>query len=353
MFSTSGLARISARRPWVVVAMWIVLLVLAGVAATGLADAFTTDGNFTNRPESVRADDLLSKRLRGGEEDPVTETVLVRSETASVDEDPFQTAVEQTATDLRALSGVVANVTTYYDAVAAGSADAADLVSSDRRTTLIAVTLVGDLKAASENFEVYSDVVSTQSQPGFQVLTVGELSAGDEFNRLAGEDLVKGEGLGLLAALVILVVVFGALVVAGVPLVLALVSIFVAVGLTALLGRVMGLSFFIVNMITMIGLAVGIDYALFIVSRYREERRRGRTKHEAIEIAGGTASKAVFFSGLTVVLALLGMFLIPTTIFRSLGAGAILVVIVAVVATLTLVPTLLSLLGDRIYWPLQ
>jgi RND superfamily putative drug exporter len=101
----------------------------------------------------------------------------------------------------------------------------------------------------------------------------------------------------------------------------------------------------------MIGLAVGIDYALFIVSRYREERRRGRPKHEAIEVAGGTANKAVFFSGTTVVLALLGMFLIPTVIFRSLGAGAILVVIVAVIATLTLVPALLSLLGDKIDWP--
>src|SRR3954454_12569509 len=121
--------------------------------------------------------------------------------------------------------------------------------------------------------------------------------------------------------------------------------------MTALLGRVMDLSFFIVNMITMIGLAVGIDYALFIVSRYREERRRGRPKQEAIEIAGGTASKAVLFSGGTVVLALLGMFLIPTVIFRSLGAGAILVVVVAVAATLTLIPALLSLLGDKIDWP--
>jgi RND superfamily putative drug exporter len=101
----------------------------------------------------------------------------------------------------------------------------------------------------------------------------------------------------------------------------------------------------------MIGLAVGIDYALFIVSRYREERQRGRSKHEAIEVTGGTASKAVLFSGTTVVLALLGMFLIPTIIFRSLGAGAILVVIVGVIATLTLVPALLSLLGDKIDWP--
>jgi len=151
--------------------------------------------------------------------------------------------------------------------------------------------------------------------------------------------------------LIILVVVFGALVAAGVPIVLALFSIAVAFGLTALIGRFWDLSFFITNMITMIGLAVGIDYALFIVERYREERRRGRPKLEAIEMAGGTASKAVLFSGMTVVFALLGLFLIPTSIFRSLGLGAILVVIVAVAAMLTLIPALLALLGDRIDWP--
>jgi RND superfamily putative drug exporter len=351
MPSTADLARVCARRPWFVLVLWLVLLILAGVAGTGLGDAFTNEGGFTNNPESVRGDDLLKERLRGGEDQAASETVIVRSETSTVDDAAFKQVVERTAVDLRALPDVVANVTTYYDAVAAGAADAATLVSEDRHSMLAPVTFVGDVDQASDHLTDYLGVIDRQGGDGVRVLTVGDISSGDEFNRLAEQDLLKGEGLGLLASLVILIVVFGALVAAGIPLVLALVSIFVAVGLTALLGRVMPLSFFIVNMITMIGLAVGIDYALFIVSRYREERRRGRPKHEAIEVAGGTASKAVFFSGTTVVLALLGMFLIPTVIFRSLGAGAILVVIVAVVATLTLVPALLSLLGDKIDWP--
>jgi RND superfamily putative drug exporter len=351
MLSIAGLARVSARHPWYIVAIWCVLLVLAGVAATGLGDAFATDANFTNKPESVRGDDLLTERLRGGQKQPVSETLVVRSDTMTVDDAAFRAVVERAANDLRAMPTVVGEVTTYYDAVAVGAIDAERLVSPDRRTTLVSVTLVGDVVQASKHASAYLDVIARQGGDGVRVLTVGDISSNDEFNTLAGEDLVKGEGLGLIAALVILVVVFGALVAAGIPLALAIVSIFVAVGLTALLGRVMPLSFFIVNMITMIGLAVGIDYALFIVSRYREERRRGRPKHEAIEIAGGTASKAVLFSGSTVVFALLGMFLIPTVIFRSLGAGAILVVVVAVAATLTLVPALLSLLGDRIDWP--
>jgi RND superfamily putative drug exporter len=350
MLSTAGLARISARRPWLVVAAWVVLLVLAGVAATGIGDAFSTEGNFTGKPESVRADDLLAQRMRGGQGDPLTETILVRSETLTVDDAAFRAVVERTAADLRAQPDVFAPVTTYYDAVAAGDPAAAGLVSADRGTTLIPVTFAHGFDGDAYT-EEYLAAVAAESREGIRVLTVGDLSADHEFNTLAEEDLLKGEGLGLLAALVILVVVFGALVVAGIPIVLAIVSIVVAVGLTALLGRVLDLSFFIVNMITMIGLAVGIDYALFIVSRYREERRRGHAKHAAIEIAGGTASKAVLFSGATVVLALLGMFLIPTVIFRSLGAGAILVVIAAVAATLTLVPALLSLLGDKIDWP--
>ena len=107
--STAGLARASARRPWLVVGAWIVLLVLAGVAATGLGDAFTTEGNFTNKPESVRAEELLEERLRGGQEHPVTETVVVHSDTVTVDDPAFRQVVEHTAADLRALPEVVAS----------------------------------------------------------------------------------------------------------------------------------------------------------------------------------------------------------------------------------------------------
>ena len=130
-------------------------------------------------------------------------------------------------------------------------------------------------------------------------------------------------------------IVLGALIAAGIPILLALISIVVALGATAVISQAIDLSFFITNMITMIGLAVGIDYALFIVSRYREERSNGHDKLMAIELTGGSASKAVLFSGVTVIFALIGLFIIPTSIFRSLGLGAILVVIFAVLAMLT------------------
>ena len=108
------------------------------------------------------------------------------------------------------------------------------------------------------------------------------------------------------------------------------------------------MSIFAVNMITMMGMAVGIDYSLFVVSRYREELTRGHDKMEAIEIAGSTASRAVLFSGMTVILALAGLLLVPMTLFYSLGAGAIFVVAVSVLAALTVLPAILGLIGNRI-----
>ena len=182
----------------------------------------------------------------------------------------------------------------------------------------------------------------------FDVIITGGATLNNDFDTIAEKDLQTGETIGIPIALLILLLVFGALTAALIPLVLGILSIVVAVGLTALFGQAFQFSFFVVNVIGMMGLAVGIDYALFIVSRYREERSRGLAKIDAIAASGSTASRAVFFSGITVVLALAGMLIIPSTIFKSLAAGAIIVVLVSVVVSLTLLPAVLGLLGDRV-----
>ena len=148
----------------------------------------------------------------------------------------------------------------------------------------------------------------------------------------------------------ILLIVFGAAVAAGLPVLLALLSIFVAAGATALVSNVMEMSNFVVFIITMIGLAVGIDYSLFIVKRFREERGLGREKVDAIATAGATASRTVFFSGMAVAIALAGMLIMPDATFRSFAVGAILVVAATVLASTTLLPAVLGLLGDRVNW---
>ena len=149
-------------------------------------------------------------------------------------------------------------------------------------------------------------------------------------------------------ALIVLVLVFGAAVAGVTPLIMGIFAIAVSLGIVGLFGTIWKFTFFAPNLISMMGLAVGIDYSLFIVSRYREERARGRDELDAIRASGATANRAVFFSGVTVMLALAGMLIIPTTIFRGLAGGAIIVVLISVAASMTLLPAVIALLGDKL-----
>lgn len=191
-------------------------------------------------------------------------------------------------------------------------------------------------------------VDQVNAKPQFEAAITGAASLSIDAQHLAGEDLQRGELIGVPVALIILVIVFGTLVAAGLPLLLAGFSILVALALTVLVGNVFDLSIFALNILTATGLALGIDYSLFIISRYREERRDGLDKVAAIGATSATASNAVFFSGMTVVLSLVGMFIVPLSIFTSLGVGAMAAASTAVAAALTLLPALLTLLGDKV-----
>ncbi|PKB82352.1 MAG: hypothetical protein BZY88_04560 [SAR202 cluster bacterium Io17-Chloro-G9] len=264
----------------------------------------------------------------------------------TVDDPEFQTFVEgitQQISDLKAEVIRPETLANYYQT------QSPFMLSEDRRTTLITFTMCGDFDDASTSIEEVAVVVDeAQEQDDFKVLLTGQAAFGLDQREMGQADLEKGEIFGVPIAAVILILVLGALVAAVIPLVLAAVSIVVALGVTALIGQAFQFSFFVTNIITMIGLAVGIDYSLFVVARYREERARGLEKIDAIARTGATANRTVLFSGMTVVLALIGMVLIPFNIFISVGAGAIFVVVAAVLAALTLVPAILSLLGDKV-----
>lgn len=342
--STEALARASARRPWLTIGAWFALLVLSGFLIMNLlADALTTDADITTNPESAQAGKLIEDRLRGSQQ--INEIVIVQSDSATVEDPVFRRVVEGLYQDITALGPtVVASGTNYYQ-----SGDES-LVSDDRRITVLPFLMAGDFEDATDNIDQVLDVVRVPQADGFAVSIAGSASMGKDFEELAQSDLQTGEAFGIPIALVILALVFGALAASIIPVVLALLSIILAVAATAVLGQAFQLSFFVTNVITMIGLAVGIDYSLFIVSRYREERLRGLDKLEAIARAGSTASRTVLFSGVTVIIALLGMLIVPQSIFRSIAAGAVLVVVMAVAASLTLLPAVLSLLGDRVNW---
>ena len=247
-----SLSRASSRRPWLTIGIWLVALVVAAtVTSRLLGDALTTDVALLNQPEAKRAQTLLEDRLRGPER--ATEMVIVSSSSSTVGDPAFRTHVERLRTVLAGLGpDVVVAAQTYYE-----SGDQ-QLVSADRRTTLIPTTLGGPKWEASEHVAEIRDVLALNQAPGFRVQAFGLASLNEDFNTVAEEDLARGESIGILAALVILVVVFGAVVAAVVPILVALAAIAVAVGLVALVGQAFSFSFFVTNMVTMMGLAVGI-----------------------------------------------------------------------------------------------
>ena len=338
---TERLARTSSRRPWVVIGLWAVVFAAGLFFASGVGDVLTSDISLTNSPESTQADDLIEDRLRGP--DRAAETVIVVSETTTVDDPAFEAFVGDLLTEIRGLDGLVVQATSFYEIGDPG------LISADRDTTILPVVLAYDESHATDEIEPLVDLVREQNgAEGFRVLTVGNASINHVGNEISESDLQRGEMIGIPIALLILVLVFGALLAAGIPLLMAAVSIVIAIGTVALIGEAFELNFMVVNIITMIGLAVGIDYSLFIVHRYREELKSGLERKEAIAKAGATSSRAVLFSGGAVVVGLMGMFLIPANVYRSLAVGAVTVAIVSVLAALTLLPALLTIMGDKI-----
>jgi putative drug exporter of the RND superfamily len=318
------------------VAAWIAAVVLSiGVVAVLLGDTLTTEGEVTSQTDSKRAEELVLEHFPLSPESfeqETSEAVVVSFESGTVDRERIQALAEE----LRQLGAT--NVVT--------SADQEQLDSADGNATALLVGLgpnedsVPDLVEAVERLD---------EDPAVEAAMTGELTIDEDFGTLSEEDLQEGElFFGAPAALIVLLLVFGTVIAGVIPLVLAVLSIVVALALTAVVGQAFDLSVFVTNMIFGMGLALGIDYSLFILSRFREERSQGREKLDAIDTSGATASRAVLFSGAAFVLAMTGLELVPNTIMRSLATGAILVGIISVAAALTLLPAVMSLLGDRL-----
>ncbi len=337
--SPLGLARITAGHPWLTLGVWLIV-VAAGIIAGG--NLRTSDEQTIIGAESEDARAVMEDRITGPQ--PGTETIVLQSDRFTVNDAEFIDYATGLEEQLRALTASVASETSFF-----GTGDES-FVSADRKTTLISVVLTGELVDAEDTAKPLIELLESQENPDFRVLTAGDGSIGAVFTEVAEKDLKAAEQLGLPAALIVLVFVFGAVVAAGVPVVLALLGIIVATGITATISLITPMDTTSTTMITMIGLAVGIDYTLFIVERFREERRNGHDKMKAIDIAADTSSRAVLFSGLTVLVALAGLLIVPATAFRGISVGAITAVIGAVLVALTLLPAVLRLLGDKINW---
>jgi RND superfamily putative drug exporter len=330
----------SARHPWRVLAVWgVAVLVGIGLTVAFIGD-LTTESQVTNNPESEQAYELIGSRIPFDPDDEVNELIVVHSAGLTADDPAFRATVVELAESIRREGAVVAHHPFE------GPTVRPDLVSPDRHAALITVGLIRDPESDVEDV---IDAAERADGGGFVVKITGEWTTDRDFNQLSQHDLEEGElKFGLPAAFIVLLLVFGTIVAGLVPVLMALISIVVALGLTVLLGQAFELSIFTVNMLTGMGLALGIDYSLFVISRFREERAHGREQFAAIDVVSTTASRAVVFSGLAFVLAMFGMVLVPDTILRSLAAGAIVVGIVSVLAAMSLLPALLGLIGDRV-----
>lgn len=331
---TQRMAAASSRRPRRTLAIWgllvLVALVLAGTSLKGL----TTTAQVVGTTQSAQAEVLYNEVVRTAKP---TDVIVVSSKSSTAGDQDFRAFVGRLETKVgsnRGITNVVANL---------GSGS--PLVSENEHAALISLRAATD----ADIKPVVHAIQSSNGSGGFSAAITGVHTVGNDFNTLSTSDLRNGElDFGLPISIVVLLLVFGAVVAGLMPMLMALVSIIVGLGIATLVGEEFHLSVFIINMMTGMGLALGIDYSLFIVSRFREERASGLDKETSIQRTAATASRAVLFSGSTFVIALLGMFLVPTNILRSLAAGAVIVGIVSVVAALTLLPAMLHLLGDRV-----
>lgn len=348
--SGAGLLVLSARWPKHVLALWVLLTVACvAVIALKAGTAFSTEVQRDDDSGSTRAQSLMRERFPDRpESDPFNEILVLRSATLTVDDAPFREQAQAIADRLMALAGEpIAGGVSYFL-----TADPS-LVSADRHTTIVPLQVRDPIRDIDRIRRAAS---SGTGSSDLQVHLVGRASVGMEFKTLAEQDLRAELKIGLPVAMLVLLVVFATAVAALLPLIVGLAAIAGALAIAVLAGPRVHAYFLVTNMIVMMGLAVGIDYSLFMLSRYREERARGLSSSDALAASGRTAGRAIVFSGATVVLALLGLLIIPTNIFRSLAAGAILAVAVSMLASFTLLPALIALLGDRldagrIPWP--
>lgn len=256
--TAGGVAASNVRHPWRSIGPWLAALLVASIAAALLLDsALTASSDMTGDPESEQARALLEERLPAAARS--RDVVVVRSARLDVDEPAFRRGVRELRTALQAIPGV-AEVRDYY------SARDPSLVSRDRHAAILSFAVNEGAEDAIEG--VLDAVARADGRGGFEVSATGPRTLEHDIRNLAQRDLKEGElRLGLPAALVVLIAVFGALAAALLMLAFAFVSVVVAVGLAALLGQASQLDVFAVNMITVMGLALGIDYTLFVVSR--------------------------------------------------------------------------------------
>jgi uncharacterized membrane protein YdfJ with MMPL/SSD domain len=315
----------------------VVVFALAGMAGTK-----TIDPNKPGPGEAGRMDRILD----AGFKQPAGESVLIQSSSLRVSDPAFTQVIDDVVARIETLAAVQ-NVRSPLDP---GSASQ---IAPGAHAALVEFEIRGDADDAVDKIGPVLDRVDVAQavHPDFFIGEFGDASAVDGVETAYADDLEKAGQLSLPITLLILVIAFGALVAAGIPLLLGLTAVIATFGLVALSSHFLPMAQQAPAIVLLIGLAVGVDYSLFYLRREREERAAGRGQRAAVEAAAATSGRSVLISGLTVMTAMAGMFLTGDEIFASLGVATILVVAVAVLGSLTVLPALLCRLGDNVDRP--
>ena len=313
---------------------FVAAAVLLGMAAgsTTLKQEDTASG------EAATAEHILA---HAGFKRPATESVLVQSKTLTNHDSGFSIVVGEVIKAVSAFP-VVTNVQNPLLK--------ATQISKDGHSALVQFDIKGDQDHAKGKVQPIVDAVANvqKTYPAFLVEEFGFASANHVIDKTLNEDFTRAEVLSIPITLIILVLAFGSLVAAGIPVLLAFTAVLGAIGLNELLSHVLPTSDVTRSVILLVGMAVGVDYSLFYLRREREERAKGNDAHTSLLHAAGTSGQAVLISGGTVLIAMAGMLFAGNTVFTSIGLGTMIVVFVAIVGSLTVLPALLHKLGDRV-----
>jgi RND superfamily putative drug exporter len=312
-----------------------VLLAFAIGQAVGLQSLKPED---TGVGESGRMDRLLGDEF----ETPAVERVMIQSEAKKASSPAFKAVI----TDVVSRMDTQKNVASIESPLQPLNAN---LISADGHTALVDLKIAGDPDNAVDKIGPITDEVkaAAAANAGFDIESFG-VTADEQVNQAFADDLAKAGLLSIPVTLIILLIAFGSLVAAGIPLLLALSAVLGTMGLLAFFSHALPFDESIGALVLLIGLAVGVDYSMFYLKREREERARGRTEQGSLEVAAATSGRSVLISGLTVMIAMAGMFLTGDPTFTGFGLATMTVVAVAVLGSLTVLPALLSWLGDRV-----
>jgi uncharacterized membrane protein YdfJ with MMPL/SSD domain len=321
---------------------WLAFVIVAFMIGQAVGTKkIDTSNNSSNVGQSHKADQILKKGFP--ETDAQTEVVVVQSATKTVDDPAFRATVNDVT---GAVAGNLATKNLKSPLDPANSSQ----ISSDRRTVMVTWDMKGTYDAAKKKIDAIEGSVNAvgERHPGFYIGEAGAVSSGKALDKMFADQLKKAGERSIPITIVVLLLVFGALVAVGVPLLLALSAVGATIALTALPSQFIPMDPNVDAVVLLIGLAVGVDYSLFYLKREREERAAGRGSRAAIEAAAATSGRSVLISGFTVMAAMAGLFFAGDKTYLSIAVGTIMVVGIAMLGSLTVLPALLSKLGDRV-----